>query len=172
MKNNNKDVALRLREARKRAGYKSARSFAAKNSLTLSSYRHHENGTRGISIDQATHYSALLGIHPAWLMTGIDYDDVTHQEHLTENDIALAASNFAPAFGLDEELQKYLFKALLSLSPYLVSDLDRDYAIGTLIETYKTCISTEKNPAKRLDLAKNTIHSLEGFLKQKAKVAI
>jgi phage repressor protein C with HTH and peptisase S24 domain len=63
--------AQRLRLARLRAGYPSAAAFASAAGLTESSYRSHENGTRGLTPSAAALYAARLGnCSAAWLLTG------------------------------------------------------------------------------------------------------
>ncbi len=99
MEKEENNTANRLREARKKAGYASAKAFADNNNLPLGTYRHHENGTRGFSIDQAIEYSKLLDVHPAWLMTGEDYSDVEHKERLSEHDIQNVANHLSNRCG-------------------------------------------------------------------------
>jgi len=67
------DVAKRLKLSRQRAGYRSAREFAMKFGFKVTTYAQHESGKRAISIENAKMYSKLLNLHPAWLMTGVDY---------------------------------------------------------------------------------------------------
>ncbi len=165
MKKNNFEVSStvfqRLKEARINAGYKSALSFAKKHNIPFTSYRNHENGHRGISIEQAIVYSKLLNIHPAWLMTGEDYSGVTHKDLLSEEDIEKVASHLASdKFDIDTELQKFLFETALSLSPYLKSRLDKDYAIRLLIHTYKICITKNVSTDERLRVAKVSVEPL------------
>lgn len=60
----------RLRAARIAAGHKSASSAAAAAGMTESAYRSHENGTNGISADQARFYGHVFGVSPAQIMFG------------------------------------------------------------------------------------------------------
>lgn len=63
-------VHLRLREARQRAGFRTARDFARACGLPEPTYRAHENGSRGLPVESAQHYAGLLGVSAGWLLTG------------------------------------------------------------------------------------------------------
>lgn len=56
--------AERLKAARVAAGYKFASKFADAFGFTESTYRSHENGTRGLDVATARQYAAKLGV--AW----------------------------------------------------------------------------------------------------------
>ena len=60
----------RLREARDRAGYPTAAAFAKAHDLTESTYRSHENGSRGLTMAAARLYAELLGVPWIWIMAG------------------------------------------------------------------------------------------------------
>lgn len=60
----------RLRKARIKAGYEHASDFARANDLPEGTYRHHENGTRGVKYGALTRYAALLKVSPNYLLTG------------------------------------------------------------------------------------------------------
>lgn len=65
-----KAILSRLKIARKLRGYVLAKDFAAYANVSSSTYSQHETGKRGITIDQMLEYSSLLGVNPAWLLTG------------------------------------------------------------------------------------------------------
>lgn len=60
----------RLRWARESAGFKTAAEFVKAHNLELGTYRHHENGTRGLRPSVARKYASLLGIDIKWLQFG------------------------------------------------------------------------------------------------------
>lgn len=62
--------AKRLIAAREFAGIGSARAAALKFGWPESSYRSHENGTRGIGRDDAGRYAEAFGVRPDWLFHG------------------------------------------------------------------------------------------------------
>lgn len=82
------DRSLRLQDARKKAGYKSAQEAADAFGWTASAYRHHENGTRNFGPDAAKKYGRAFRVKPGWLLgiEGINGEapsDFTAEEWLT-----------------------------------------------------------------------------------------
>ncbi len=69
----------RLKDARIRAGFKSAAAAARAHGWTESAYRHHENGTRGFDMETAITYANaykanaryLFGLDPAFDTAGV-----------------------------------------------------------------------------------------------------
>jgi transcriptional regulator with XRE-family HTH domain len=70
MRNVDSEVGLRLKIARKAAGYKTALNFAHKMKIPKSTYSQHENGKRSLTAEQITHYADRLDIEASWLLTG------------------------------------------------------------------------------------------------------
>ena len=70
---------IRLREARKTAGFPTAKSFIEKYNLKQSTYSAHESGRNALTLKSAKLYGNLLNIDPIWLMTG------SYTESNTEN---------------------------------------------------------------------------------------
>lgn len=64
------DPHERLKQARKDAGYKTARQAAEALGITYSTYAGHENGSVSIPRDRALHYSQRFHITVDWLLTG------------------------------------------------------------------------------------------------------
>lgn len=58
----------RLRQSREAAGFKSASAAARKFGWGDATYRHHENGTRSYSVEQAVKYGEAFGVSPMWLL--------------------------------------------------------------------------------------------------------
>ncbi|MCG5241893.1 XRE family transcriptional regulator [Azospirillum doebereinerae] len=65
-----RDIAQRLRLARTAAGYRTAKEFASSHGVPQPTYALHESGERGLRPDVAERYATLLGVSPAWLLTG------------------------------------------------------------------------------------------------------
>lgn len=63
-------AAERLREARERARYTSAKSAAEAMGVSVATYIQHENGTRGIPADRAERYGRFFRVAPEWLLYG------------------------------------------------------------------------------------------------------
>ena len=64
------EVHDRLRQARLERSYTYASEAARAMGMDLSSYRAHENGSRGLTIKSAMRYAAFFGIDFEWLITG------------------------------------------------------------------------------------------------------
>lgn len=65
-----KAIAARLKDARERAGFRSAKEFSKSKGLTGSTYGSHENGTRGLDLHVLGRYAKLLNVSTWWLATG------------------------------------------------------------------------------------------------------
>ena len=63
-------VHERLKKAREAAGYASAADFARAEGVGEATYRHHENGNRGLRLHQAERYARALRVDLGWLLTG------------------------------------------------------------------------------------------------------
>lgn len=62
--------AERLKEARRKAGFRSATAAAKAFGWTESTYLGHENGSRGLQIDAALRYARAFRVDWGWLMSG------------------------------------------------------------------------------------------------------
>lgn len=84
--------AERLRALRVAAGYVSMDSFAKENRLSLSGYRAHENGTRGITMKKAELYAEILNSTAAYILLGIG-DEGAHRipSHIAKNALDTSA---------------------------------------------------------------------------------
>ena len=69
-KNTRKDVAARLKQAREKAGYASAKDFCQKNGLSLEIYLTHERGEIPIGSSKALRYCRLLRLSLHELLVG------------------------------------------------------------------------------------------------------
>ncbi len=67
---NQKEIASRLKLARLKRGYRSARSFSKQNKLAESTYAQHESGKRKLNTTTLLNYSKKLSINPGWILTG------------------------------------------------------------------------------------------------------
>lgn len=65
-----KAKAMRLRYARKEAGYTKATAAAEAMGVTVSTYLGYENGTREYGDMVAKAYANFFGVNPAWLILG------------------------------------------------------------------------------------------------------
>ena len=65
-----KEIAGRLKLARIKRGYRSARSFSIHNKLAESTYAQHESGKRKLNTSTLLSYSKKLSVNPGWILTG------------------------------------------------------------------------------------------------------
>jgi len=78
-----KKIAERLRSARIKSGYPSAKLFAKANNLPYVTYSQYETGKRRISSESILRFANLLNISPSWLLTGhTDSSSTINQENL------------------------------------------------------------------------------------------
>lgn len=71
MTNPMEDQAKRLREARERAGYESARKAALAHGWGVSTYAAHENGQNAYNAEKAEMYAKAFKTRADWLMFGV-----------------------------------------------------------------------------------------------------
>lgn len=64
------NVSKRLKIARIASDFKTAKEFAEKNKIPVTTYSQHERGVRALSIENLINYAALTKIDPSWLLTG------------------------------------------------------------------------------------------------------
>jgi hypothetical protein len=60
----------RLKEARVRAGYRTATAAIDAFGWSSSTYRAHENGQNGFKVDEAKLYGEAYRVSPSWLLLG------------------------------------------------------------------------------------------------------
>ena len=101
-----KQIAFRLRAARRTAGFKSARKFAMQYDIPESTYSQHETGTRALKSELLLYYAKLLNINPTWLLTGKQFP------YLLEN--------------WDPEYRKRLCQKVITLRNYINISDDSD----------------------------------------------
>lgn len=63
-------ICARLKQIRFARGFATAKAFALKHGLKVSTYTLHEAGTRSMSFQIIEQYSALLNVNKHWLLTG------------------------------------------------------------------------------------------------------
>lgn len=64
-------IRNRLVETRVEQGFNTSKDFAINKGLKVSTYGHHEAGTRAMSIAIVFRYASLLNVEPSWLLTGL-----------------------------------------------------------------------------------------------------
>ena len=92
-----KKIGIRLKAARKAAGYRSATAFASEKSIPMSTYSQHENGKRSISAEMILYYCEQFAVEPGWLLSGFGTPFVADAQEI-------AKKNQIMSTVLDEEL--------------------------------------------------------------------
>lgn len=77
------DPSERLRIARLRAGYETAKDAAEALGFPVSTYLGHENGSRGISAKKAEIYARKYKVREQWLLYGVGSGPGTEQDGST-----------------------------------------------------------------------------------------
>ncbi len=99
-KNERKQRALRLREARKAAGYKGPKDVCTKFGWNIDTYKAHEQGRNGFGIADARNYASAFDISVTWLNFGPKtdayaaqderiYDVAKKLQNLSDDDLAV-----------------------------------------------------------------------------------
>lgn len=70
-------AAERLRAAREKAGYNSAKAAAEAMGVSVATYVQHENGTRGYPAPRAQRYARFFRTTPEWLLYGRELGERT-----------------------------------------------------------------------------------------------
>lgn len=68
-------ASTRLKSARERAGYQSAKAAAEAMNIPVATYIQHENGARGFPADRAARYGKFFRVPPEWLLYGKNPSD-------------------------------------------------------------------------------------------------
>lgn len=112
----------RLRQARIAASYKSAAKAAEAFGWNISTYRHHENGTRGFGQDHARAYGRAFYVSAAWLL-GLD-DNA--EPNALEKIIAMIDTP-DEVTGSMADLQNAMFEEIghVLVHHYQISDFDK-----------------------------------------------
>lgn len=74
------DASDRLRQAREKSGYSSAKSAAEAMGVPVATYVQHENGARGYPASRAQRYARFFRVTPEWLLYGSKNPDTQPTE--------------------------------------------------------------------------------------------
>ena len=83
----NIEIGKRLREARKRLGYKQA-EFAAALDVTEEHYRKYELGSVGLSAEKLTLLFEKFGLNPTYIVTGKNDEEFDFESYIAGCDAA------------------------------------------------------------------------------------
>ena len=173
----------RLKTARMAAGFKTATEFCEKFNIPISTYNMHETGKRKIMSAVAEKYSELLGINPAWLITGIgspysseniqDTSDLTENEYLELLNYSGNKKIFKQPIHSTETLgninptlfSKIIIEIIDTLKSYnILTDLN--FVTHHAVEIYKDIIQATNTPKDQLTMVSLAITIFKRQLQQ------
>ncbi|MFY9292718.1 MAG: helix-turn-helix transcriptional regulator [Methylorubrum rhodinum] len=94
----------RLKSARIRAGYKTAREAASQLNIPYGTYSGHESGSRGIKDEELLKYAEFFGVSPAWLSYGHENQTLKSRKFSVISGVAGTAEDGEVRFLKDEEI--------------------------------------------------------------------
>jgi phage repressor protein C with HTH and peptisase S24 domain len=77
------NIAERLKLARERQGFKSARQASDAMNIPYGTYAGHENGSRGIKNQEIIKYATFFHVSAAWLQFGAEEGDLSQEKTVT-----------------------------------------------------------------------------------------
>lgn len=165
-------LKIRLKAARKTAGYRTVKNFCEENGLDRSAYSQHEKGTRHPTDATLRKYCEVLGINFEWLKfgDGPPYTDATHsgKENDLNHELQLINQALEKSFNeyfenrpLHYNLNKPLLTAILEeiLTLYVQSEknLSIKKVSSLIIGIYTDITSTESNHDIQVKMVKPTV---------------
>lgn len=139
-------ICERLKLARLEAGFDTAKAFALKNNLKISTYNLHEAGTRSMALEVIEQYAQILKLNVSWLLTGIGPKSNVHVRNIAL--IEWAEIAVFPQ-GIDFETKQWTLSDI-DLSPFSFAlTIDNDameprYPEGTII-----IVDTKQKPKNK-----------------------
>lgn len=134
-------IGLRLKSARKAAGFKTARSFAALHQIPYSTYSQHETGKRAIPLHTLLQYSQLLCMDSGWLLNGKNDSSQSGQLNSLRKRALEPIKEFVTV--VDIRLMRKILKSILSLcieNPIL--HRYNDFIVDSFLDMYNILIVT------------------------------
>jgi hypothetical protein len=167
------DIARRVRAARKAVGFKSAKDFASKHSIPLSTYSQHETGKRSINAELIINYSTYFNINPCWLLTGSG-EPFYGDDHKEKKAIIARETYSITNTKVNDDQKKYnqidlaLLKKIFLAAEYLFTDntLKASYAelVDHCFEIYNTVATLSADTEEK----EKIIHLTLSTIKSKA----
>lgn len=160
-----KNISIRLKIARIACGYKTAKDFTEKHSISASTYCQHELGKRSLSIENLLNYATLTRVDPAWLLTGQgnpcgeygdkDLENLILKEQMRLENTGKLVSNSIPQIALERLYSRVnitIFKKILQeLLPLIknIPESTSEEIIHFCFELYNRIISTNVEGEER-----------------------
>ncbi len=170
----NSTIPKRLRHARTKAGFRSARAFALKYKIPYVTYSQHEAGKRQLSPEIIFKYSRFLKISPGWLLTGhgeADFHEYSqdasrkaHNKQVEAREPHPASFNYGSAATIepiDADLLGDIFTELNGLLKSLNTDMSDKNKIKICVELYQTVQSNHSLDKSNFDILKELLNAIK-----------
>lgn len=174
-------IPQRLRHARIKAGYRSARAFAFKHKIAYVTYSQHETGKRQLSPEVIFKYSRFLKISPGWLLTGdgeIDLHEYPRDSLKKAHNKQLEAREPSPAnfdysspavfessnnqqTYIDADLLGDIFTELNGVLKSLNTDMSDRHKIKICVELYQTVQTSHPEDNSKFDILKGLLNAIK-----------
>lgn len=152
-----KDLGNRLKHARKDAGFKTAKSFAASIQMGETTYCQYETGRRTPSINFLIEFCEILNIDLSWLLTGQTSQILkkNNEQSLTQlpNDVLM---KFAPGINNIDTCSKSSFLINKAIFTKIFIHLEKFY----YQKTTKNNLSDILN--ETIDIYNHVLNNLDG----------
>ncbi len=90
-------IASKLKEARKIAGYNSAKEFAKEQGIAYQTYTQHESGKRRLTSDTIEKYARILQVSPSFFFSA-ENNTAYYNEPLSPDEISSFTTTRTPQF--------------------------------------------------------------------------
>lgn len=157
-----KETHIRLKAARKAAGFKSANDFADAINVPRTTYSQHERGDRNIKDTSLENYALHLGVNETWLRTGagsafkdlekqVNVDNSVLEEELRSHQLLSQLSNPSTQ-SLDNELLKTITNALFQHIQEQNLNVSPEAFAEALTEAYSSIVASTDDGYQRLHM--------------------
>lgn len=168
------DVSDRLKAARLKAGYPTAKLFAQKNRIPYTTYSQYESSKRQMSPSVIVQICKMLNIDPSWLLTG---------ENINQEAVNLSQSNVAAwnkahkpkyisektAAAINSDLLAQILRYASNTLEELEVDSDFDELSILASEIYAGVIEITQDPEKQIQMIEKIGNPLKNYLKKQLK---
>ncbi len=156
--NMSNNIANRLKYARIKAGFKSARAFAHQNRIPYVTYSQHEAGKRGLSPEIIIKYSCHLRVNSAWLLTG---QDDTQDTYASKSDKENENYQTVSPPEINANLLGDIFAEVNNLLTSLNINMPDKNKIQLSVELYQALLSKQNGIYSKFDILKHVVDAVK-----------
>lgn len=155
-----KEISNRLKIARQRAGFRSARAFAMAHKIPYVTYSQHEAGSRRLNPDTLLKYATLLHVSPAWILSG---ENVGHLFVSEGNDGAAYGTNSQRKSEIDWDLFFILFDEIHAFIEENKVDVTSKDEVKLCVDFYNVLEGNAGTHDEKRTMVKNLLRSISVF---------